>query len=552
MSQEMKNKTKQSFILGSLTGSVGVFIAKAIGLLYVVPFTALATENNMVFYSASFTYYNILLQISSAGLPYAISAIVAKYANRDDYKTVVLVRKLSTGILAASGFLMSIIFVLLSTSQSRTILGPNTTPEDVEIMIRCFKILAIALFLVPILYSYRGFYQGLKDMQVYATTQVLEQFARVAALLGLGFIFVRVMHFDAIYSVYMAILATSIGAGAAILYYIHYDHRHYGPISRAARNQQKPAVEVNLLLAEIIGFGIPYLLSSILGNTQILINTRYFIRVMTGFGMEYETAKLIYGIIELNCDKLTSIPQVLGIGFSAGIVPYMTIALENNNIDELKRNIRDCLDTVLYIGLPICFCMFALARPIYYVMYGNRNLNYGEICLTFSSILGLATTLTPICNSMMMTLKLRKEVIFYLCVGFAVKCITFYPMLKYTGYTGAITSSILTSLSIIYLDLSKLHNIYGVTYTNTLGKFLKMLFACFAMNVLFFGLKMIGFTITESSRLIALLQLGVYGILGIILYLYLTSLMKIPESIFRRSIIDVLRTLFTNEKKSRR
>ena len=49
--------------------------------------------------------------------------------------------------------------------------------------------------------------------------------------------------------------------------------------------------------------------------------------------MPYETAKLLYGIIQMQCDKLTSIPQVLGIGFSAGIVPYMTIALENRDYE---------------------------------------------------------------------------------------------------------------------------------------------------------------------------------------------------------------------------
>ncbi|MDO5122480.1 MAG: polysaccharide biosynthesis protein, partial [Erysipelotrichaceae bacterium] len=106
MSTDTSSRVKQSFLAGSLTSSAGVFLAKAIGLFYVIPFTALAGEKNMIFYSAPYTYYNVLLQISSAGLPYAIAAIVAKYVTRNDYKTVMLIRRLSTAILSVSGFLM--------------------------------------------------------------------------------------------------------------------------------------------------------------------------------------------------------------------------------------------------------------------------------------------------------------------------------------------------------------------------------------------------------------------------------------------------------------
>ncbi len=539
--KQNNERIKQSFLAGSLTSSAGIFLAKAIGLLYVVPFTALATENNMSFYSAAYTYYNILLQICSAGLPYAISAIVAKYVNRGDYRTVVLVRKLSTGILSVAGFLMAVIFSLIANVQAHSILGPGTNAADIQSMVNCFRILAIALFLVPVLYSYRGFYQGFREMRAYADSQVIEQFARVASLLGLGYLFVRVLQFDSIWAVYMAVLATSIGALAALIYYVRFDHHHYGPIARAARAQETPAVDRSQILKELFAFGLPYLLSSVLGNTQTLINTNFFIRVNTGLGMDYETAKLLYGIIEVQCDKLTSIPQVLGNGFSASIVPYMTTALENRDMEELRKDIRLCLDTVLYIALPICFCMFTLARPIYFIMYGGANLDYGEMCLTFASILGLVTTITPMCNTMLMTLNLRKECIFYLCVGFVVKCATFYPLTEATGYTGAITSSILTSLTIIYLTLTKLHNIYGVSYRQTGIRFVKMLLACFCMNAVFAAFKLAGLTITESSRLLALVQLAGYGICGAFVYVWLTGMMKVPQGIFHKSMKELLR-----------
>ena len=548
MTERTKKRVKQSFVMGSLTSSAGVFITKLIGLFYMIPFTALAGDENMAYYSASYSYYNVLLQICSAGLPYAIAAIIAKYADREDYKTVMVVRKLSGGILAASGFAMAVLFCLISTPLSKSILGADATALDLSQMRTSFIILALALFIVPILYSYRGFYQGLKDLKVYADTQILEQLMRVIFLLAAGYFLVRVLNMSGIWAVYMAILGTSVGAFCAILYYIRYDRKHIGVIARAARQQEEPAADRKEIVQELFAFGLPYLFAAILGNSQTLINTQFFITTMTSLGMKYDTAKIIYGIMEVKCDKLTSIPQVLGSGFSVGIVPYMTVAFEKHDYKELRKNIRDCLDTVLYIAVPICFAMLMLSRGVYYCMYGATNLDYGDIVLKYCSALALVTTITPICSSMMMTLHLRGESIFYLCVGFVVKCVTFYPLIKLIGYGGAVLSSVACSATIIYLSLAKIRNKFGVSYKHTAIRFFKIIIGCLAMNGIFAIFKLLGFTITESSRLMAVLELAVYAIAGMIVYFYITSLMKLPQAIFHRSIPSMIRS-FLNRRK---
>ncbi|MCR5229331.1 MAG: polysaccharide biosynthesis C-terminal domain-containing protein [Solobacterium sp.] len=550
MTNEAKRRVRQSFIVGSLTSSAGVFLSKAIGLFYVVPFTAIATEDNMVFYNDAYTYYNVLLQICSAGLPFAIASIIAKYAGRDDYKTVLLVRKLSTFLLSAAGLVMALVFALVSVPLSRSALGPEATALDITRMSVTFRILSLALFFVPLLYSYRSFYQGFKDLKAYADSQVIEQFARVAALLGMGSLAVYALKLDRIWSIYMAVLATSIGALTALAYYVHYDRRHIGPIRRAARAQKSAPMKGGDILKELLAFGIPYLIVAFFGNSQALINTQYFMPVTTGLGLDYEKAKIIKSIINLQCDKLTSIPQVLGIGFSAGIVPYMTVALDKRDMNELHKYIRECLDTVLYIGIPVCFCMLVLARPIYYIMYGGRYLDLGEECLMYSSMLGLCTTITPICSSMMMTLHLRKESIFYLGVGFAVKCITFYPLIRYTGYTGSITSSILCSATIIYLCLAKIKNKFDVEYAATGKRMLKMILCCICMNGIFAIFRLLGFGFSETSRTTALLQLAAYGLAGMIVYFYTTSLMKIPQAIFHMSFSEGIRKILGKGRRA--
>jgi O-antigen/teichoic acid export membrane protein len=536
MTDSTKKKIKNGFIAGSLTSSAGVFVSKLIGMFYIVPFKQIVGQANLSYYSAAYTYYNVLLQICSAGLPFAIAATVAKYANKKDYRTVMLVRRLSTSILMVSGFVMAILFILISGPLASSVLGSQAAAGDVEKMRNTFVILALALFLVPILYSYRGYYQGMKQMKLYADSQVLEQLARVGFLLIAGAIAVYLFHMDRMIGIYAAVLGTSVGCVFALLQMVHYDSRDYVLIRQKAKHQDVPAVDKKDIIAEFFSFAIPYLLVSILGNSQTLINTQFFIPVSTSLGMSYDKALLIYGIIQTNCDKITSIPQVLSIGFSAGIVPYMTESLENHNWKGLNRSIEDCLDTVFYIALPICFAMAALAEPIYYVMYGGGELEYGVICLQWSALLALLTTLTPICNSMMLTLRYRKKSIVYLGIGFAVKCISFYPLMYLIGYTGAIISSCLCSGVIVFMSLQKIKKEYDIRYSRIVTRVFKMILCCFAMNGVFALYKWFGPSMIAHGRIVCLIELAAVGLAGLAVYVLVSQMMKLPKAVFHTDL----------------
>lgn len=541
MSEEKKNSgVKQSFIAGSLVSTAGVFLSKFIGLFYMTPFSAIAGgAENIAYYSAAYNYYSMLLQICTAGIPFAIAAIVAKYWAREDYRTVVLVRRLGTGLLMASGLIVAVLFALFSKPLAISIFAGESSAADILKMQNTFVILSLALFLAPVLSAYRGYYQGLKEMKAYADSQVLEQFARVAFLLGLGALLVYGLHMDPMTAVYTGVLSTSIGALFALGYYFLFDRKRYGKVLAKARKQKTPSKSRKEVAKEIVAYGIPYLLAAFLGNSQTLVNTHFFIRVMTSMGTGLDEAKVLYAIIQTYCDKLTSIPQVLSVGFSAGIVPYMTVSLEKRDFKGLNRNIEDCLDTVLYIALPACFCLFSLAEPIYFVMYGSANLEYGTICLMWSALLGLTTTISPLCNSMMLTLKFRKASLVYLGVGFLVKCITFYPLIKIMGYAGAIVSSALCSLTVIYLSLVKIHNKFDAHYGRIGIRALKMCIGCIAMNGVFAIARLLGFFDVSAGRIAVLLQLAAAGILGALVYLFVTELMKLPKAVFHMDLKHV-------------
>ena len=529
-----QKKLKQSFIAGALTSSAGVFISKFLGLFYIVPFTAMATQANMHYYSAAYSLYDTMLMICSGGIPFAVSAMVAKYTSHEDYKTALLVRRLSMGLMLFSGFLMAVILVLFSGPFAEFSSSQSASEENIRTLQNVICFLSLSLFLVPFLSAYRGFYQGLKDFVSYGLSQTLEQLVRIVMLLGLGAVCVYVFKMESIWAVRMAVFSTGLAALVTILYFVAHDRYGYREVKTLAQAQESEPVDKKELIKEMIAFGLPYMLMSILGNSMNIVNTLFMQRQLTE--VSAELAQLYYSIVQTNCNKLTSIPQVLAIGFSTGIVPHLTTNLEQKDFVQLKKNVLSALNTVCYIGLPLSFCLFALARPIYSLMYGSTYADIGTEALMFSSLLAVTGTISPITTSMMMSLRYRRRCLEFLAIGFTVKVISFFILIDWFGYTGAVTSSALCGLVVICLNLSYIKRKFKISYKSFYRNLFVIAIGLVSMNGVFVVLRWIGLDGIGSSKLMAIVQLGIFGVLGMIVYFLTTAFFQLPQRIFGMSL----------------
>ena len=102
---------------------------------------------------------------------------MARYSVLKDAKSILSVKKLSLAFLSITGFSGMLLLMLLAGK-----IAPIMVEENIDIMVNTLRILAIAVFLVPVLSAFRGFYQGLKEMEEYAISQAFEQIFRVLFL----------------------------------------------------------------------------------------------------------------------------------------------------------------------------------------------------------------------------------------------------------------------------------------------------------------------------------------------------------------------------------
>ena len=78
---------RNSFIEGAMITTIGIVICKIIGLIYVIPFYGIIGSQGGALYGYAYSIYAIFLNLSSSGIPVAISRVVSEYNTLKYYYT---------------------------------------------------------------------------------------------------------------------------------------------------------------------------------------------------------------------------------------------------------------------------------------------------------------------------------------------------------------------------------------------------------------------------------------------------------------------------------
>lgn len=539
----MNNKLQDSLLMGALASSFGIFLSKLLGLFYYSPLSAIAGEANMAFYSIAYTYYDTLLQISSAGIPFAIAALVAKYSTKKDYKTVLLIKKLGTSIVLALSLFIGLVFIMIASPLARQSLGSSAPTKDIDNLIRLFYILTIAIIVVPFLSSIRGYVQGLKRLDIYGASQVLEQLVRVISIIFGAYLFVVIFNFDNIWAIYIAIAAASFGAIIAIIFTRYFSRNDENRVYELAKKQNYDIGKTNKeVINEILSIGLPYLIISFLSNAGPLINTTFFIDYMTKVNGAaiYDSAKLSSGILQANIAKISNIPSVLALGFGSGMVPYLSESLEEKNFTKITKQVNQILDTVCIILVPMIAVFVFFSKDIYFIMYGNTNLQLGSRLFAISNIQIFLGTIAPIFSSIMMSLKLKKESIITLVISFIIKILTFFPCVKYFGAEGMIYSSGIYYLVQIFVYFYFLRINFNINIRSSSKRFLLIVLCSIIMVIPVFSLHLL-IPYEYVDRLYVILLMCGFGLLMFAIYYNVSKKIGLLTIVFDIEDISIMK-----------
>ena len=148
---------KDSFLKGTLIASIAIIISKILGVLYVIPFYKIIGENGGVLYSYAYNIYNLFLNISTAGIPIALSMIISEYLALKKFDAKERTFKLSQKIILTFSILSFLIVFVFANNIAQFLVkgveGANSI-KDISLVIRT---ISVALIITPYISVLRGY-----------------------------------------------------------------------------------------------------------------------------------------------------------------------------------------------------------------------------------------------------------------------------------------------------------------------------------------------------------------------------------------------------------
>lgn len=218
MSQSPK---KQNFLQGAALLAMSVAIVKVIGAIYKIPLRHIIQDVGFSYFNTAYDIYTVLLTISTAGLPIAMSRMISQADSLGQYNRVRHIYKVAKAIYLGLG-LVSTLVMAAFCGWLANIMGQG----DAWTAILC---LAPCCLLMGYLSAYRGFFQGQGNMMPTSTSQVLEAFFKLVVGLLAAFI-IQKLTGNLAWAAAGAILGVTVSCLISALYLSRKFHRAYSEL----------------------------------------------------------------------------------------------------------------------------------------------------------------------------------------------------------------------------------------------------------------------------------------------------------------------------------
>lgn len=382
----MTSKNK-NFVIGAFIIAVSHILVKVIGALYKIPLdTYILQTEGMGIYNSSYTIYNWLFVISTAGLPVAISKMVAESTAKGNYDEARKIFRISKGLLLCVGVVAAAAMFFFAHQFSSLISAPSA-----YLTMMC---MAPSLLFVSLSSSYRGFYQGQQNMLPTALSEVIEAFSKLA--LGLSLAYFAMQTYSEYYIASAgAITGVTIGTALSLVYLFFYNMVNIRKFPRG--NLDKALPRGKTVLVRLVKIAIPVTIGVSVFTLTSVIDTAMVMNQLKGLGYIEEQRLSMFGYLN-RAIALFNLPPTIIAAIAISIVPTIAAALALKNNNTAIRNAKSALRITILFAVPCAAGLSALAKPILSLLYHDGNYSF---LLNIMGIAVVFVTLVQVCNAIL-------------------------------------------------------------------------------------------------------------------------------------------------------
>ena len=347
----MSNQAKkQSFLGGAAILASAVAIVKIIGFFYKVPLNNILGEVGKTYFQTAYEIYNVLLTVSTAGLPLAISKLTsqAHAQGRENQKRKIF----RTAIWLFFGLGLVGSLLMFFGAEQLAVFQNN------EMATQPIRALAPAVFCVCVLACMRGYTQGQGNMTPTAVSQVLEALCKVGIGLPLAWYILKLAQGMETVAA-GAILGVTIGTILSMCFLIFYLFTH-------RNRKESPDIPDNsgAIMKSILSIGIPITLSNCAMSIITVIDTKIILgRLQTGLGLTEVAASALKGQYSYAMDMLNMVSSFV-YPVTMSLIPFAAAALASRDFAKADRTISAAFRIIALLALPAGVGLSALSTPI--------------------------------------------------------------------------------------------------------------------------------------------------------------------------------------------
>ncbi|MBQ9493381.1 MAG: polysaccharide biosynthesis protein [Oscillibacter sp.] len=346
----MAGPKKQSFLGGAAVLAGAALVVKLIGAAYKIPLNNILGAVGKTYFNTAYYIYNVLLTISTAGLPLAISRLTSQaYAQgRENQKRKLF--QVALRLFFALGLSGSLfMFTRADVLAARL----NNPMARLPVMA-----LAPAVFCVCLLACMRGYTQGQGNMTPTAVSQILEAMCKVFIGLPCAWYVIH-LGFGLDAGAAGAILGVTVGTVLSMCFLIFYLGRH-----RSRERSSDVPDSSGRILKSILVIGIPITLSnSAMSIINIVDTTVVMGRLQSALRFTEEQAAALNGQYGFAMDMINMV-VAFAYPVTMSLLPTASAALARHDTEEVDRIVSTAFRVIVVLALPAGLGLSALSTPI--------------------------------------------------------------------------------------------------------------------------------------------------------------------------------------------
>ena len=490
-----KKRKQQSFEYGAIILLCSTVLVKVIGAIFKIPLQSLIGTVGFGYFTSAYDLFASIYALAMAGLPIAISRVVAQNMAEKQYggvrQSLKVTRKLFffTGML---GFVLMLIliypFVKLTDPTGKTV----------------YSLFAIApaILFCCVMSTYRGYYEGLRNMYPTAVSDIIEALGKL--VLGYGFAYIVMkINGNVAYAAAAAIFGITVGAAISALY-MRLRFLIKGDGITKEELAASPLIKTNRTAAkELILIAIPVVLASLANNVASLVDVSMVKWQLTGLTESnaellremYASSIADYNLsakeLLSNAEIPTFLYGVRGMAFTIyNLIPTITSVLGVSALPVLasswtmrdkpliKRNIESTIKLTAIITMPAGLGFVALGSNIMGVLYnGVAAYDIGGSMLRIYGVAAIFAGLAIPMTSMLQAIGKQVISLRNVAIGAALKVIVNFVLVGMPDINikGAAVG---TAVCYIFIFVANLISI--IKYTKVVPNFVKVLLKPFA------------------------------------------------------------------------